>query len=761
MESKFKLTLNKFGKFEHKTINLSEVSILYGSNEVGKTTLIDAISHALAVYTKKQALFTSILKPRYGEEFDAKFKKIDDGQEADFKKIDHDLVKNLLIVRASNLDLEFSPNWVETVRNNLFAGGVDPSSIINAITLMEVEKTQKVFSPIFESNKIQKEIIKKQIELNDLKNQILSSTSSIKHQKDIEQKKITFTDQLEAITKKINHQQKIKEQAKKILEKKQISLIQSKIEQKIRLLEFFEEGSEFNAEGLKKIKDKEGEIISLQHEIQAEEKLHSQLKNDILKINEDLKSLLDDYNKLESTHLIASRTKDKLFDSASLKVKTRNKSNKFLMAIGIFFVLIGASLRTFIHDLPIVFSFSLIALGLILALKEAFFKPRVENDVSDLKNIVRKFNLEYDRSPACPDSDFQEAVIFLDKLIKSFTDIKSKKENLEGDFLQIQGKISDKELGISNFKRQLDSLGKELRDLYPNGISKSDDYFTKLKDFEKNQEKLKEVEGEIKSHIHFFQFANQDQLEEYVKHRIIEFNNINLPNLDISSNDLKSIEDAYDELVLERERINRDLSSIDKDLAVKNNSLQLTIGTFAKKQLEIEKEIKDLTHLKDKEDLRMESLKLFKSIVSEISSDMSSKFAILSDGINKYLEVILDNKRKITIKSLDNVQNIKCTDFYGKDINALQLSSGTRDAFVLSSRLALLEKIGINDKGLLILDDPFVLMDAERQSRAIQAIKSYYEDNKTPLLFFTKDAALKDELCKLFPEASLIKLERV
>ena len=105
MSKKYKLILETFGKFKNTTYEFGDVTVFYGPNEVGKTTIIDALSNGLVKVLKNQSLYKQVLEPRYGETFSSKLKKIDTGEE--FKKIDHDLVRNLLIVRASNLSLEF------------------------------------------------------------------------------------------------------------------------------------------------------------------------------------------------------------------------------------------------------------------------------------------------------------------------------------------------------------------------------------------------------------------------------------------------------------------------------------------------------------------------------------------------------------------------------------------------------------------------------------------------------------------------------
>ena len=91
---------------------------------------------------------------------------------------------------------------------------------------------------------------------------------------------------------------------------------------------------------------------------------------------------------------------------------------------------------------------------------------------------------------------------------------------------------------------------------------------------------------------------------------------------------------------------------------------------------------------------------------------------------------------------------------------ANQLSSGTKDALVLAARLALLEKVDLQKDAFLILDDPFVLMDYERQNKAIKALKKFYDDTKMAIVVFTKDQTVRDMVKAQFGGADTVELHR-
>jgi uncharacterized protein YhaN len=153
-------------------------------------------------------------------------------------------------------------------------------------------------------------------------------------------------------------------------------------------------------------------------------------------------------------------------------------------------------------------------------------------------------------------------------------------------------------------------------------------------------------------------------------------------------------------------------------------------------------------------------MRLLKAIVSEIAVDATEKFSVLSESINKYLSVILDKNSNIKLAGFTNLDDVQCLDHYDHVREANQLSSGTKDALVLAARLALLEKVDLQKDAFLILDDPFVLMDYERQNKAINALKKFYDDTKIAIVVFTKDQTVRDMVKAQFGGAETVELHR-
>lgn len=105
---------------------------------------------------------------------------------------------------------------------------------------------------------------------------------------------------------------------------------------------------------------------------------------------------------------------------------------------------------------------------------------------------------------------------------------------------------------------------------------------------------------------------------------------------------------------------------------------------------------------------------------------------------------------------LDQKQ-IMVEDASGGERALENLSSGTRDAVVLAAKLALALKT--RDKaGILVLDDPFLAMDREREERALRMLQDFHMRHGWQIILLTKDPLLRDGMGRKFPDLHTINL---
>ncbi len=118
----------------------------------------------------------------------------------------------------------------------------------------------------------------------------------------------------------------------------------------------------------------------------------------------------------------------------------------------------------------------------------------------------------------------------------------------------------------------------------------------------------------------------------------------------------------------------------------------------------------------------------------ELHTRANNWLAILSAGKYEKMQISTD----WTIRLANHEEDVYHHDsFY---------SSGTRDLIFLSLRLAIGDMLNRNDQGSipLLLDDSFVLLDAERVKIAIDALISYSKESGRQILLCSSDEAIKE-----------------
>lgn len=86
------------------------------------------------------------------------------------------------------------------------------------------------------------------------------------------------------------------------------------------------------------------------------------------------------------------------------------------------------------------------------------------------------------------------------------------------------------------------------------------------------------------------------------------------------------------------------------------------------------------------------------------------------------------------------------TDASGITRPVKSLSSGTRDLFMLAARLTIAHRARLGPEGLapalLVLDEPFYTMDAERERLALKLLGAFHRNTGWQIIILTKDASL-------------------
>jgi DNA repair exonuclease SbcCD ATPase subunit len=129
----------------------------------------------------------------------------------------------------------------------------------------------------------------------------------------------------------------------------------------------------------------------------------------------------------------------------------------------------------------------------------------------------------------------------------------------------------------------------------------------------------------------------------------------------------------------------------------------------------------------------------------------------LSRALTSRFGEIVPELRQVEMKEIV-ADSILLTDSGGQLRPLKNLSTGTRDAFLLAARLTLAQR-GNTGPGILILDEPFHNLDAERTEGCLHMLKKIHEDEGWQIILFSKDPALPRSVSSIFPGCKINRIQ--
>lgn len=130
---------------------------------------------------------------------------------------------------------------------------------------------------------------------------------------------------------------------------------------------------------------------------------------------------------------------------------------------------------------------------------------------------------------------------------------------------------------------------------------------------------------------------------------------------------------------------------------------------------------------------QMDALKMAEKIIGEqnavLSARISPKITELAEQYMAYLTS--DSYKEI---KLDSSLRARCAGDDGTLLDALRLSSGTRDQLYFALRLAVCKVLTGDESVPIILDDPFVTWDNKRSEKGLRLLQSFANERQVILL---------------------------
>ncbi len=307
---------------------------------------------------------------------------------------------------------------------------------------------------------------------------------------------------------------------------------------------------------------------------------------------------------------------------------------------------------------------------------------------------------------------------------------------------------------INNKKERIDDIleEKSYQDLI-NEKKKYEDIeeSREIKIIEKEIEKAKDKRRDLESQIKIVENKIEEWEKEYV----------NIDSLEKDINELKkekdSKKDALEKLaeLPERfdtskgyrnklKRLREEYDKLNEDFKEKSEKMYIAKSELPDNSTEdMKEELQDLKFDFKRLLERAKSLLKIQNAYNRKLEEIDDKsFNPLIESFSKYINILTDGKYKVS--NLDDKFQIELESKDGKKLPAdiYKLSYGTSDSAALALRFALYENMFDENKGFIILDDCLVNLDPARRDKAIGLIQGFSEKYQVVFSTCNPDTAI-------------------
>lgn len=748
------LKLKNFGHFTDKEFQLSPLTIFFGPNESGKTTILDSILSSLIQIPGTNA-FGKILNRRYQKE---RFSQLD----FEKKSIPVNLVLNSLVIREGQMNIDSTDkDLTKAIQDSLFDSGYDPTKL-KSLALDNCNRKGNA-KPGRDLKLAKEELEKSEIKFknSELRLKEIANSFSDIPKKDTEKKIILG--QIDSLEKSI---QSLEERVLELKERESyaeldetyaILLKFESLKLQLKQDESFIEGT-FDEKAAKLTKENlvlADRINDLKKQNVEKETHKKHLFEEILK-RESSSNNLTRYSAFFETW---KNKLNSLRNDIPFEIQTK-WNHKYLMGtIFAVFSSIGFAISiALVNWEPFYYVFSVFgfAIGFYLFQKsQEKFTIRDENVFREkISEIVSTIDTQ-----SLGDLKFRNM---------SIEDILNEISSLEKDFLKIQLEIENLKKEISGNEAETKALDERIK--------------TSQTQFEENQgslneiwkqtgakslDELKELYTEIR--IRNNEFKNLSNRVETILKNFGEkdFQNLKLKVKEkVSDKETRGISKEFSpeeksyKLKIESELVEKksQLKILEKNLV----ELDLTI-TNAKARLETQMIPASKEWEESKKDLE-KKIRILEKRELDIRAfeKLAEVFASMEGESNHQMNSLIQSlqNRWSALHSKDQVRSLQKSEI-GGDIKLKEattgeyreftnLSTGTREQLSYAMRIEYAHRIGTKEKiPFLLLDEPFRHMDDIRRDQAIEYTIEFLKSEKWTGFVFTFDEGLKEKLINL------------
>ena len=739
-----KLIIKKYGRFTERTFDLSPVTVFFGGNESGKTTVFDAMFEQLCRIAPKNSALWRRLTARYG---DLSMRIADADVSMPYNSGEEYI--SLFSIRASDLSFDSGKDaWAAAAGRNLFFQGVDTLKISD-----DLRKTAEPGSRTSDYKNYQL-----------LEAELKSAEADLKAKMDLERLASGQKKNIESIAGELRSLELKAEQLKEAISaqnrkieslKKERNLVRSLSSRSIvgefvSKKKFCDSNPFLSVEGLQEYDAMVNNRNAAKAQYDAAMDYISKCEQRLAEIEKALPAQEQKRKDAEMLEGAAEHFKDKIDEIFEF----RKKNEQFKETPVIFGLvapilsILGIAAAIALHTKTMV-AWLLLPAGIIAGVMfhKSFIRRRDRaaekaKEHAMINEIISSWSERFDPAPIqglSPDQilvKFSEIAKVAEKERNLHKEMVEQKEKAQMSITDSRGKSTGVLISYDTAKASTDSWLEE------RGFSDRDSYLRAAEQKKMAEQFISEHSGQIEALMASESCMSPEALLALLDSRVknlgkngTEGRDLGLIEQEIASEEL-SVKNSMSQLHGLEEEIRK--TAVDK--ARNDSDFENACSTLPGEIAALRTKILSLKERISAEDTKRKAAGLAANVLSAMNSDASSKFKELARKAMSFLSGILPSS-DINIAEL-SLNGITMKDAVGTYRTPEMLSSGSRDCLMLAIRLCLAqENFGGREK-VMLLDDPFINMDNLRMSKALAVLRRFHAMTGCQLIFFTKDLNL-------------------
>ena len=752
--------IKRFGVFKDRTFALGAVTVVAGSNQSGKSTLFDAI-RIHAFYPDKRGAKNKALYARYGEGNDVTL----DWTEGPPDMTDGEFM-NLFAVSGGSVWMDLDGDWLAGVKKSLFAGGIDPRSLLDAFEKLASDKGS--LTHMRERSKLGRERGEAEARLEELEAQRREILAGLDRQatqqgelKGVDARLGVLAGEENKVAEEVEFQERIAER--------------HRLREQLTLLDEIAE--------LEKKQHSQGiHAVDRTAELDALEQGHGERKAALIRAEEGAET---ERKRLEAIRADAARAgKERevrqnwpggvqAVEARMAAYEDGRLTRQLLRGLVAFLLLMSGLALLFLSGQE---SWGWIAAGVGLAASMAAWTLPGLWDQWRLRRTVK--DLWRNRLGGTAGLEPASLVLqsaTLDGLRTALAKVSADLERVDAQHENTARVVTEAEKRLATLERDMENArlaGQEAAAALRNWLAgmeveSRDQYRDRRHEFVHDRKRLAADQERLEEALRDGNSEDPARLRTFALERLRELEQSGVPEEGLPEPERRALREKLEGLRGDLERLRAERHVLDRTSHGASERLTGRLGNLPDEIAGLGESLRKIgagiAALDRERQAAGRALELFREIaadettvLSELSQDVAGTFARLS-GLEAASGIMEAEGGAVALAGLRSGE-IRALDRQGAARPVEHLSSGAQHLLYLALRLEMARRERRGRFALVSLDEPFAFLDPDRQMETLQYLRGFLEETHWQLILFTNEPAQAGRVQAVFPDCTVYDL---